>query len=136
MLKLVKFFISSKTALQELKNPYFIDILKAANIDMPDQETFKEKILNDIVFKVKKAINNKLGKSSNVILIADIWSNSQMNDFLGVAVILTNENLEKECYLMGVDKMPDHYTAKNIKILVEKIVNDYEWNKSNILGIT
>ena len=98
MLKLVKFFISSKTALKELKNPYLIDILKASNIDMPDQETFKEKILNDIIFKVKKVINDKLSKSSNVILIADIWSNSQMNDFLGVAVLLENENLVKECY--------------------------------------
>ena len=32
---------------------------------------------------------------------------------------------------MGLD---NHYTAKNIKILVEKIINDYDWNKSNILG--
>ena len=60
MLNLVKLFISSNTDLQELRNPYMINVLKSGGIDIPDQKTFKSTILNDTVKKVKEVINDKL----------------------------------------------------------------------------
>ena len=134
MLNLVKLFISSNTALQELRNPYMINVLKSGGIDIPDQKTFKSTILNDTVKKVKEVINDKLNKCSNAILIADIWSNPQMTDFIGIAAVITNENLEKECFVIGLDRMPGPHTAGNIKIAVEKVVNEYDWDNTKILG--
>jgi len=57
---LVKYFISSETALKELDNPSFVIILKQANIKAPDKRTFKTKTLKEACDKVKDKLEDKL----------------------------------------------------------------------------
>ena len=77
-----------------------------AGLKMPCSKTFKNKIMPEVIQKVKNSINSKLNKAAVVILIVDIWSNAQMTDFMGLAAMVSYENMEKECFVIGLQRMP------------------------------
>ena len=87
-----------------------------------------------MIKQVKKVITEKLNKATVVNLIVDIWSNSQMTDFMGLAAMLLNDNFEKECFVIGLERMPRSHNAENIKATIENIVNKYEFDKTKISG--
>lgn len=117
-----------------MNNPYLINILKKAGIKIPGEKSFKRIILPETIKKVKNVINTKLEDASVVILIVDIWSDSQMNDFMGLAAMITNNILEKECLVIGFAKMIGAHNSENIKKSMELIINSYTFDKSKIKG--
>lgn len=123
-MNLVKYFISSNAAYKEINNKYLRALLQVARIKMPGLNSFTESILPDVVKKVRILIGEKLRQSSVVILIVDIWSTAQMADFMGLAAMVCNKNLEKECYVIGMERMPGSHNAKNIQQTIELITND------------
>ena len=134
-MNLVKYFISSNAAYKEIKNKYLRALLQVARIKMPGLNSFTESILPDVVKKVRILIGEKLRQSSVVILIVDIWSTAQMADFMGLAAMVCNKNLEKECYVIGMERMPGSHNAENIQLTIELITNQYDFDKSKIKGI-
>ena len=58
-----------------------------------------------------------------------------MLPFIGLAVSLTFENLEKECDVIGLKRIHGKHNAEIIKTLIEEIINDYQFDKSNIHGV-
>lgn len=99
---------------------------------MPCSKTFKNKIMPEAIQKVKNSINKKLNKASVVILIVDIWSNAQMTDFMGLAAMVAYENMEKECFAIGLQRMPGSHNEENIKITMQLIINGYDFDKSKV----
>lgn len=126
--------MSSNAAIEELKNPYLVKILKKAGIKAPGTKAFTREILPNAIKKLKEVINRKLNEAYVIILIVDIWSDFQMNDFIGLAAMMSNKYLDKECFVIGLEKMIGSHNAENIKKMIEMIVNTYDFDKSKIYG--
>ena len=130
---LVKYFISSETALNELDNPSFVRILNQADIKVPDKRTFKTKTLKEAYDKVKEKIEDKLYEAEIICIIFDIWSNNA-KDYMGCSAAIGSKMLEKECFVIGIDRMSGGHTAENVKATLEKIINRYSFDKTKIKG--
>ena len=48
-----------------------------------------------------------------------------MLSFLGLEDCLTFENMERECYVVGLKRIYGKYDAEIIKKLIEEIINEY-----------
>jgi hypothetical protein len=64
-----------------------------------------------------------------------LWSNPKLVSFLGLAAMITYENLEKDCVVIGLEIMRGKHNAENIKSVIEKIINEYDFDKSKLNGI-
>jgi hypothetical protein len=49
-----------------------------------------------------------------------------MVDFIAVAVNITNEDFEKETFVIGMKVFGGRHTAERIKHKIEEIVNEYQ----------
>jgi hypothetical protein len=111
-----------------------LNLLNEANIKIPGPKTFNRTILPDFINKVKRIINQKLNVATIFVLIVDIWSNSQMTDFMGLDCMISNEHFEKECFVIGLERMPGSHNAENIKATIESIINKFEFDRTKISG--
>jgi hypothetical protein len=131
---LILYFISSNAALAELKNKAFRKICQKAQIEVPNYKTFKQNVLPGAMKLLHEAIQEKLVESESICLITDIWTNKQMLDFIAVSANIIFKTFEKETIVIGMMKMPGPHNAENIKICVEQIVNEYDFDKSKVKG--
>ena len=115
-LNLVKNFMSTNAAYNEIQNKYLRAILKEAKIKVPCISSFKDTILPEVAKKLRFLIVEKLRQSMVIISIVDIWSTSQMAGFMGLAAMLCKRNFEKECYVIGMERMPGSHNAENFSI--------------------
>jgi len=129
-LLLVYHFIASNSALTQLKEKSFIKICEKAGIKIVNRKSFTKRILQDAMDMLKEKIEEKLISASRVCLITDIWTNKQMLDFIAVSANIIYE----ETVVIGMIKMPGPHNAENIKIGVEKIVNEYNFDKTKVDG--
>jgi hypothetical protein len=60
---------------------------------------------------------------------------SQMSDFIGLSASITDKNFNKKLLFLGLDRMPGPHNAEDIKIAVDKIINQYTFDKSKIKGV-
>ncbi len=109
-LELVKYFISSNSAIQELKNESLNYFFERAGLHIPDEKTFKSTVLQKAIDKVEEVINQKLLNSTDTAVIFDNWATKQQQDFTGVAVmtfdevVMKFEKLERDCFVIGLRK--------------------------------
>jgi len=133
-LNLFKYFISSDTALEQLKNKYLRKVL------LPDLKvcsvwTFRYKILPAIMKKLKEAIQNKLKAADSITLITDGWTGQFSNiEYLALCAQIINKSWETELIVIGMVEFPNGHTSEELKIAIEKMVNEYSFDKSNIRG--
>lgn len=132
-IKLVKYFIASNAALDQLDLLYFKDLLPE-KVDIPCAKTFCEKTLPEIFSRVNSIIEKKLQSAVSICLISDIWTNKQMLDFLGLAANLVYKNLEREELVVGLSSMIGRHNAENIKAAIELVINRFQFDKSKISG--
>ena len=133
-LELVKYFISSNSAIQELKNESLNYLFERAGLHVPDEKTFKSTVLQKAIDKVEEVINQKLLNSTDTAVIFDNWATKQQQDFTGVAVMTCDEKLERDCFVIGLEKMDPSHTAENIKASLESVLNKYTNDKRTIIG--
>ena len=72
--------------------------------------------------KVEEVINQKLLNSTETAVIFDNWATKQQQDFTGVAVMTCDEKLERDCFVIGLEKMDPSHTAENIKASLESVL--------------
>jgi hypothetical protein len=123
---MVRYFITSNVALNELKNPILRYVFKKANISYPGLHTFRHKTLPEVMVILQSKIETKLMDAETICLITDIWTTRQMVDFIAVAVNITNEDFEKETFVIGMKVFVGRHTAERIKHKIEEIVNEYQ----------
>jgi hypothetical protein len=87
MLMLIKYFITSYSALTELGNPHFRNLLANAKYDAPSGRTLKQ-VLDDSIDKVYAKIEEKLNESIAICLITDIWTNKRNEDFIAILILM------------------------------------------------
>jgi hypothetical protein len=127
---LVKYIVSSNTAIQQLKNPHFREI---SRLPVPDASVFRNKWLPNVMEKLIKIIETKLRKAASICLTLDLWSSSVNSDFLALNASLGSEDFDqREIITIGMVRMNDRHIAENIKLNVEKIVNSFDFDKRKI----
>jgi hypothetical protein len=82
--------------------------------------------------KLYEILEHNLKHAVCACLIVDIWTNTVNADFIGLAAVLTDSQLEKEVHIINMMRMPGPHCAENIKIAVEKMVNKFLFDKSKI----
>ena len=58
-----------------------------------------------------------------------------MLDFMGLSACLMSKTGGRSIFTIGMMKMPGPHNAENIKIAIEKLINDYKFDKSKIIGM-
>jgi len=107
--------------------------LQKAEMHVPNEKTFKATILQKAIEKVEEFINEKLLFSTDIAVIFDNWATKQGKDFTSVAVMTCSENLERDCFVIGLEKMDSSHTAENIKTSLESVLNKYNYDKNIII---
>ena len=128
---LVKFFISTNTAISQLENEHLSACFK---FEVPNRQTFTTNFLPSVLERVQAVINEKLNNAENICLISDIWTNAKMHDFIGIVACVIDSDFKREFLVIGMDLMPGNHCAEHIQEATEKIVNRYEFDYSKIIG--
>jgi hypothetical protein len=132
-LLLVKYFISSNTSLCELANPYLQELL-GNTLKLPGVFCFRTTVLPMAMNVMHKLLENKLQAATSCCLVVDIWTNKVNTDFIGLAAIVSNKNMQRDLVVLDLMRMPGNHSAETVKIAVEKMINRYNFNKSIIHG--
>lgn len=81
-LNLIRFIVSSNTALSQLANPYLLKILMP-ELKMPCFETFRNTFLPQVLRRLKTEFEIRLNKAISITLIPDGWSTTSQVHYLG-----------------------------------------------------
>ena len=57
-----------------------------------------------------------------------------MTDFLGLAAVIIDSMFKREIVVIGIDRMPGGHNAENLSLVIESIVNRFEFDKFKIKG--
>jgi hypothetical protein len=133
-LNLIKYFISSNSALQELKNPNLISIT-IPELKMPSEYVFRNTLLPEVMKNLRKCQENKLNNAETISLMTDLWTNRANSDFIAVAASCSNSCFDREIFIIDMVRMEGRHTAENIKKAIEIMINKFEFDKSKISGI-
>ncbi|RNA18860.1 hypothetical protein BpHYR1_014282 [Brachionus plicatilis] len=112
-LNLVKFFLTSNTAIQQLKNPFLRSIL---TVPLPHPHTFTKSILPQVRKTLKINLERKLKDAHSICLIIDLWSGQNMEHFLAVATCLIYKNFSREIRVLVCEKCQDMQQLRQLKI--------------------
>ena len=73
-------------------------------------------------------------QAASIVLIVDLWSNESNAQFLALGAAIMNSNLEREVIVIGMVPMDVDSTAENIKLAIQKILNEFDFDKETIHG--
>lgn len=124
---LAKFFIALKT-LESKDLPQLLPFKMS-------RYSFKKVILPSLMNVLKTKINDKLRSCEYVNLIPDIWTNYSTVDYLALGANLIYENFKRDTLIIGMIEMVGRHTAENIKAAIERIINEYNFNKSKVNSV-
>ena len=130
-INLVKFFINNNIAIKALSDKY---LRRCIGIKL-GRYSFQNRILPSMMDFVKKLICEKLQRAEYVHIIVDLWSSTSMADFLALAVSMIYSDFKRETIVIGMERMEGRHTAENIKIVIEKIINEYDFDKSKVASV-
>jgi uncharacterized membrane protein YheB (UPF0754 family) len=111
---LIRYIISSNTALAQLENVHFQKLLES-KMNVPCIRTFRDSKLPQVYQQLLDAINKKLDEALSICLISDIWTNKIMADFIALAVFIVNKFKEREFMVIGMMGMPGNHTSENVQ---------------------
>lgn len=101
---------------------------------IPCAKTFSTVLLEKVYLKIRSEIQKLFDDAISVCIISDIWTNKQSYDFMGIAASIVNSVYEKEVVVIGMELMKGSHCAENIKLAIESVINDYNFDKSIISG--
>lgn len=130
-----KAFISANIANTQLLNHDLlaaINFKRAEQFNFPHPQTFCRQILPIIMNKLKSAIERKLDKAVNICLIVDMWTSPMSLDFIALGARLMYADFNSELVIVGMEKLTNKHTAEHVQFYIEKMVNEYKFDKSKI----
>ena len=134
-LKVVKYFISSDTALDQMNNIFLREILDP-KIKIYSFFTFRYKILDAVINQMYKEIERRLNEAEAITLLTDGWTGQFNNvEYIGLGAQLINHSFEKELIIIGMLELENGHSAVETKKAIESMVNKYDnFDKSKIKG--
>ena len=103
---IIRYIISSNKSFAHLKNPYFRKLIETPNMKIPSYRSFRNDLFPSVYNNLLNAINSKLMAAQSVCLVVDIWTNTGLADFIGLAAMITKKFGAKEACVIGMMKMP------------------------------
>jgi hypothetical protein len=86
--------------------------------------------------KLKDAIESKLNASDSIILVTDGWTRQFSNiEYFALCAQTINNSWETELIVIGMVELLNGHSAGEIKKSIEKMINEYNFDKSKITGI-
>ena len=132
---LIRYIVSTYGSLLQIKNPDFLRIVKPSIRNaITSYYSFRYKKMPELFKILKNCIGERLHQANNISLVTDIWTNSVMADFIGVAAFCSYELGYSELLIIGLNKMDGKHEAEVIKKAIENIINKYSFNKKKISG--
>ncbi|CAF1046323.1 unnamed protein product, partial [Brachionus calyciflorus] len=128
---LVKYFLTSNTAVTHLQNKFLRSLLK---IKLPHPNTFTKVIIPNVKSNIENRLQNLLKDAFSVCSIVDLWSSPSNSQFLALGASIVMENFSKSIRIIGMGKMPGTSTAEAIKTVIEELINRFEFDKTKICG--
>jgi len=131
---LLKYFISSDTALKQLENEFLRKILQK-ELKVYSVWTFRYKIIPAVMKKLKNQITDKLNAAEFITLVTDGWTGPfSNNEYWALCAQTVNNSWETELIVIGMVEMPKGHSAEETQIAIENMVNDYKFDKNKIIG--
>ena len=131
-MNLLKFILSSNVALEVMSNQYLRALLP---FKPPSVKTLRQVYLPSALDMLRASIEGMLDTSLAVTLIVDIWTNTKMVDFLGLAAVIMNSKGMKESFVLGMTTMRGRHNAENVKLAIERVVNKFKFDKSKLTAV-
>ncbi|CAF0972744.1 unnamed protein product [Brachionus calyciflorus] len=113
MYHLVKFFIRNALAVKALEDK--------------DLRQVFPKLIGKYSF-VEILIN-----AEYVVLIVDAWSSKCKKEFVVVSAATIKKDLNRDVFILGLERLIGRHNAENLKKCIESIVNRFEFNKKNVV---
>lgn len=135
MLDLIKLIVASYSSFVLLKRPQLLNVLKPNIADViTSYKTFRYQTFPKLYDTLIRHIEIKLNKASTICLACDIWTNSLMRDFIGVAAFITYELGHSEMMVIGMTEMKGIHYSESVKKAIELIINQYDFDNKKITG--
>jgi hypothetical protein len=128
---LALYFVTSDEALKSVCNPFLRKVVKP-EAGVISSTRMRNDILPFVMDKLISEMNKKLNRGVSVSLICDIWSNKMNTAFLGVAASVLYADFSRESIILGIRQVLGSHTVENVKITLENLVNEFEFNKDTI----
>jgi hypothetical protein len=109
--------------------------LSRHGIDIPHEKTFVTHVIPKVLEKVNNLIELKLKKAVYITVIVDLWDSAQIKDYGAVAVRIIFEDFSKKVFVTGIERMEGAHTAEGERDLIQKIINQYNFDKSKIVAV-
>ena len=125
---LASMLISTHSSFNLIENDFFVDFIKHINdkVILPSRNTLTEKIIPDMVSKIKEKIKNEISECESICLSIDGWScNFNFQKFLS----LTCHFLKGNQIISRVLKLQPYFeseTSENLAVFIKDCVT--EWN--------
>ncbi|RNA03548.1 zinc finger BED domain-containing DAYSLEEPER-like [Brachionus plicatilis] len=132
LITLIKYFLTSNSSVNELRNPYLRSLI---SFKLPCAYTFMTTIIPQVKLQLKDRLQEKLKSSFWICLIIDLWSNLSNVQYFALAAAMIFKNCHKEIRVIGMINTSGSGNAESIKACVEKIINQYEFDKTKICGV-
>ncbi len=126
---LIRMMVSTNLPLAVFENDNFAKCLR---MELTSVKTFRYTKLPKCFEQMKKIIDSELSNAKTISLITDIWTNKIMADYLALACIYIDKNYKEKLLVLGLSEMDGSHNAENIKIVIEKIINNYAFDKRKI----
>jgi hypothetical protein len=128
---LALYFVTSDEALKSVCNSFLRKVVKP-EAGVISATRMRNDILPFVMDKLISEMNKKLNRGVSVSLICDIWSNKMNTAFLGVAASVLYADFSRESIILGIRQVLGSHTVENVKITLENLVNEFEFNKDTI----
>jgi hypothetical protein len=98
VIDLVKYIVSSNTALAQLENEHFTNNVAKK---VPSIRTFRHKFLREVLDCVFTKIESKLNATFSICLIEDLWLNGIFRDYIGIGAQIVELDASKKAVILG-----------------------------------
>jgi len=136
-LNLMKYFISSDTALLQFENE-FLNLVLKPEIQLFSVWTFRYKILPAVMNKMMSIIESKLNSAEFITLVVNGWTALFSNiEYQALYAQTINSLWETESMCIGMVPMEKGHSADALQEAIEKMVNKFKINDlTKIIGIS
>lgn len=125
---LLKYFISSDTALDQINNQFLRKVL-CPNIKVYSVWTFRYKLIPAVMKKLKSSITQKLNMAEFITLVTDGWTGQFSNmEYWAVCAQTVNSSWQTELITIGMVETPRGHSAEELQIAIQNIVNEFNFD--------
>lgn len=128
------YFLSSNMSITEMRKKEFQKLV-SLTVKCPSYETLRNKLLDVVLKRLFDLIEIRLSVATVITLITDLWTNSMNTRFLALAVSCTHLDTSKEIFVLDMREVSESATAENIKEHIESMINQFNFDKSKIIGL-